>query len=221
MNIKFLTQYITHPRATGAILPSSKGLSRNMVKDIDFNNCNCIVELGAGTGVFTKEILNSHDIKLNYNDIEINTLLEQIVGEYIPAFERVGLRLEKYIDDEDIFINVDVEKIVRVLENLLTNALKYSVENSKVIIRSFKEENNVAILFENKTKDVSKSDLEHIFERFYKIDKSRKDSNSSGLGLNIVKRIVKLHKGLITVELNDEFITFKITLPLELKSVEN
>ena len=57
MKGNFLLQYITHPRTVGAIIPSSKNLSRKMIANIDFNKCKCIVELGPGTGVFTERIL--------------------------------------------------------------------------------------------------------------------------------------------------------------------
>lgn len=158
--------------------------------------------------------LSSHDVKLNYNNVNLCALIDQIVGEYIVIFNKVTLELEKDVPEKAIFINVDIEKVVRVLENLLSNAKKYSVKNTKVIIRVIEENKNAIISVTNKIENISQEDLENIFERFYKIDKSRNDSESSGLGLNIVKRIVELHNGEVKVELNDRFITFKIILPL-------
>lgn len=84
--------------------------------------------------------LTSHDIKLNYSKVEIGSLVEQLVGEYTPIFNREGLEVYKDISSEDIFINIDVEKIVRVLENLLTNAKKYSLRNDKVLVTLYKED---------------------------------------------------------------------------------
>ena len=57
MKHRFLMQYILHPRTTGAIFPSSKKLACKMIESIDFNNCECIVEFGPGTGAFTEELL--------------------------------------------------------------------------------------------------------------------------------------------------------------------
>ncbi|WP_300902367.1 cell wall metabolism sensor histidine kinase WalK [uncultured Clostridium sp.] len=157
--------------------------------------------------------LSNYDVKLNYNNINLCELVDQIFGEYILIFKEANLSLEKYLPKEDVFINVDIEKMVRVLENLLINAKKYSVKNTKVSLRLFEENNNVIISVTNKSENISNEDLENIFERFYKIDKARSDLESSGLGLNIVKRIVELHNGLVKVELNDDFITFSIILP--------
>ncbi|MBN1039345.1 sensor histidine kinase [Clostridium botulinum] len=159
--------------------------------------------------------LTSHDIKLNYSRLEIVSLIEQMVGEYTPIFNKENLEVVKDITDKDIFINADIEKIVRVLENLLTNAIKYSVKNSKVLIKLFEENDYVVVSVLNKAKDIAEDDLKNIFERFYKVDKSRKEQDSTGLGLSIVKRIVELHNGEIDVNLNEDIIEFKISLPLE------
>ncbi|NFN14269.1 HAMP domain-containing histidine kinase [Clostridium botulinum] len=159
--------------------------------------------------------LTSHDIKLNYSRLEIVSLIEQMVGEYTPIFNKENLEVIKDITDKDIFINADIEKIVRVLENLLTNAIKYSVKNSKVLIKLFEENDYVVVSVLNKAKDITEDDLKNIFERFYKVDKSRKEQDSTGLGLSIVKRIVELHNGEIDVNLNEDIIEFKISLPLE------
>ncbi|NFO14074.1 HAMP domain-containing histidine kinase [Clostridium botulinum] len=159
--------------------------------------------------------LTSHDIKLNYSRLEIVSLIEQMVGEYTPIFNKENLEVVKDITDKDIFINADIEKIVRVLENLLTNAIKYSVKNSKVLIKLFEENDYVVVSVSNKAKDITEDDLKNIFERFYKVDKSRKEQDSTGLGLSIVKRIVELHNGEIDVNLNEDIIEFKISLPLE------
>ncbi|HBB9210813.1 TPA: HAMP domain-containing histidine kinase [Escherichia coli] len=161
---------------------------------------------------FTK--LNSHDIKLNYSNVEIGSLIEQLVGEYIPIFNKEGLQIYKDIVDKDIFINVDIEKIVRVLENLLTNAKKYSIKNTKVLVRMFEENDYVVISVANRAENISRGDLYNIFERFYKVDKSRKEQDSTGLGLSIVKRIVELHNGDIKVDLKDDIIEFNVMLPL-------
>ncbi|SHH35589.1 His Kinase A (phospho-acceptor) domain-containing protein [Clostridium collagenovorans DSM 3089] len=158
--------------------------------------------------------LNNNDIKLNYSNVEIGSLVEQLVGEYIPILNKDGLEVERCIENKDIFIDIDVEKIVRVLENLLINAKKYSVKNTMISVKLFSENDSVIISIGNKTQNICEEDLEKLFERFYKRDKSRNNQDSSGLGLSIVKRIMELHNGDITVGLKEDIIEFKLILPL-------
>ena len=105
---------------------------------------------------------------------------------------------------------------MRVLENLLTNAKKYSLRNDKVLVTLYKEDDEyVVISLANKTKSIDKDELNNIFERFYKVDKSRKEQDSAGLGLSIVKRIVELHNGEVNAELDNDVIEFIVKLPLK------
>ncbi|WP_455486695.1 sensor histidine kinase [Clostridium sp.] len=156
--------------------------------------------------------LNSHDIKLNYSTVEICSLVEQLSGEYSLIFKKEGLELISEIPEEDIFVDIDIQMIVRALENLLINAKKYSVRNSQVLVKLLQESNDIVISVENKVENISQDDLDNLFERFYKVDKARKTGDSTGLGLSIVKRVVELHKGLVKAELINGVIKFKIIL---------
>lgn len=115
MNIKFLIQYIMHPRTTGAILPSSKRLSKKMIKEINFDKCNCIIELGPGTGVFTEEILKRRNV---------NTKV--ILIEYNREFYK--LLKSKYDNIEKIYIINDSA------ENIDCYIKKYSMGNVDYIV---------------------------------------------------------------------------------------
>ena len=156
--------------------------------------------------------LNSHDIKLIYSTVEICSLVEQLSGEYSLIFKKEGLELISEIPEEDIFVDIDIQMIVRALENLLINAKKYSVRNSQVLVKLLQESNDIVISVENKVENISQDDLDNLFERFYKVDKARKTGDSTGLGLSIVKRVVELHKGLVKAELINGVIKFKIIL---------
>ena len=156
--------------------------------------------------------LNSHDIKLNYSTVEICSLVEQLSGEYSLIFKKEGLELISEIPEEDIFVDIDIQMIVRALENLLINAKKYSVRNSQVLVKLLQESNDIVISVENKVENISQDDLDNLFERFYKVDKARKTGDSTGLGLSIVKRVVELHKGIVKAELINGVIKFKIII---------
>ena len=162
--------------------------------------------------LFEYNKLNSHDIKLNYSTVEIGSLVEQLSGEYSLIFKKEGLELISEIPEEDIFVDIDIQMIVRALENLLINAKKYSVRNSQVLVKLLQESNDIVISVENKVENISQDDLDNLFERFYKVDKARKTGDSTGLGLSIVKRVVELHKGLVKAELINGVIKFKIIL---------
>lgn len=76
--------------------------------------------------------LTSPDVKLNFSKIDLASLLEQMIGEYIPIFENEKLSIEKSISEEEIIVEIDVEKMVRVYENLFMNAIKYSIKPSEL-----------------------------------------------------------------------------------------
>lgn len=165
--------------------------------------------------------LNNDDIKLNLVNIDIVTLVSHIANEYSIIFEKNGLTLERNIINKEIFMNVDVDKIVRVFQNVLSNANKYSIKNSTIVLVLAEEQDNVIISLSNRTDEINESDLPNIFNRFYKADKSRSEHDSSGLGLSITKRIIELHHGSISVDLKGDIITFKISIPKEENSSNN
>ncbi|MEH7451950.1 sensor histidine kinase [Gottfriedia acidiceleris] len=122
------------------------------------------------------------------------------MGENIPNFQKEGLKIKKESVAGDIEIDIDVEKMVRVFDNLFMNAMKY-----------------VLLSISNQGKNVNPENLERFFEKFYREDSSRKSEGSAGLGLAITKRIVELHKGIIWVELKDDWITFFVKLNKKVK----
>ncbi|WP_088069845.1 HAMP domain-containing sensor histidine kinase [Gottfriedia luciferensis] len=159
---------------------------------------------------FTK--LSSPDILLSKQRIDLSQLMEQIIGENIPIFQKEGLEIKKEIIAEDIYIPIDVEKMVRVFDNLFINALKYSVKPSIIKVSLIQKENEVLFSISNEGANIKEENLERLFEKFYREDQSRKSEGSAGLGLAISKRIVELHKGSIWVELKDGWITFFVKL---------
>lgn len=164
--------------------------------------------------LFEYTCLSREDAKLNWNEVDASSVLEQIVGEYLPIFEKENLKVRKSITQETIPICMDVEKMVRVYENLLINALKYSVKPSELSI-SLKKIGNKAILkVSNQVEKSPASDPNTLFERFYRGDKSRNSEQGTGLGLAISKRIVELHNGKIHVEYKKGWMSFIIEHPI-------
>ncbi|MFK4308890.1 signal transduction histidine kinase [Bacillus sp. RC242] len=159
--------------------------------------------------------LSDIDAKLNINEVDLSGLLEQIVGEYIPIFEKAGLSVQKSITEETIPIFMDVEKMVRVYENLFMNAIKYSMKPSELSICLELIGNKAILKVSNKVEKPPVSDPNKLFERFFRGDKARKDDQGNGLGLAISKKIVELHNGNIHAEYKVGWMSFIVEHPIK------
>ncbi|KAB2416896.1 HAMP domain-containing histidine kinase [Bacillus cereus] len=159
--------------------------------------------------------LSGVDAKLNLNEVDLSGLLEQIVGEYIPIFEKERLIVQKSITQETIPIFIDAEKMVRVYENLFMNAIKYSMKPSELSVCLELMDNKAILKISNKVERPPVSDPNKLFERFFRGDKARKNDQGNGLGLAISKRIVELHHGNIHAEYKEGWISFIVEHPIE------
>lgn len=159
--------------------------------------------------------LSNSEIKLNFESVDINAVLNQLLGEYTPVFERKGLKIIKDFPDKEQIAEVDIEKIIRVFDNILSNAEKYSYKSSDISITIENNNKNILFSFSNKCDPISQESLAKIFDRFYRVDVSRQSKiPGSGLGLAISKRIVELHHGQILVEYYGDTIKINIRLPI-------
>lgn len=157
--------------------------------------------------------LSDKDTTINKSDVNINKLLRQVITEYSPIADTKNIEIE-FKDSQDIIVlNVDLDKICRVFDNLINNAIKYSKENEKITVTLKEDSSGALISFRNKCENVKEEDLDKFFNRFYRSDKARNSSiEGSGIGLSIVKRIIELHNSHIWTELHDSEIWFVIRL---------
>lgn len=135
------------------------------------------------------------DIRLNMISVSVNELIEQIVSEYTPVMEENDLTCEISLPEETLFAELDPKRIVRACENLLMNAVKYADRPSviEVALRQ-SDDGEVQVTFSNACPHIEEKDLENLFDRLYKVDKSRSETGS-GLGLAITKGIIDAHGG--------------------------
>ena len=158
---------------------------------------------------------NSEKIVLEKEELNLNLMLEQIIDDFYPTLREVNKSI-KLNYDEPISINGDPDKLSRVFNNLIKNAISYSKEESEIVIDLKKDNNNAIVEVINKGKQISKEKLSKIFEKFYRLDSARTSrTGGSGLGLAIAKDIVELHNGTIIAESNEKETTFRVTLPLK------
>ena len=158
---------------------------------------------------------NSEKIVLEKEELNLNLMLEQIIDDFYPTLRELNKSI-KLNYNEPISINGDPDKLSRVFNNLIKNAISYSKEESEIVINLKKDNNNVIVEVINKGKQISKEKLSKIFEKFYRLDSARTSrTGGSGLGLAIAKDIVELHNGTIIAESNEEETTFRVTLPLK------
>lgn len=157
---------------------------------------------------------NLSNLTLQYGRINLTRLLEMLLYEFQPMLGEKNLNCTLKAAT-DIMIRCDADKIQRVFDNLLKNAIIYSFDGGEIIITVTEQNEQIEIIFINRGDTIPEEKLERIFEQFYRLDASRSTgSGGAGLGLAIAKQIVELHNGTIEAKSEDEIIQFKVTLPL-------
>ena len=157
---------------------------------------------------------NLSDITLEYSRVNLTRLLEQLTYEFKPMLLEKNLKCELEIAS-NVMLKCDVNKMQRVFDNLLRNAVNYSFDDGTIHIVATQNENNLSIKFTNCGNTIPQEKLERIFEQFYRLDTARSSrSGGAGLGLAIAKEIVELHNGTITAKSENEVIEFEVIIPL-------
>lgn len=157
---------------------------------------------------------NSEKIVLEKEEINLNLMLEQIADDFYPTLKEMNKKIN-FTSDEKTILYADPNKLSRVFNNLIKNAVNYSKENTDIDISILNKENQATVKITNKGKQIPKEKLNKIFEKFYRLDSSRTSkTGGSGLGLAIAKEIVELHGGRIYAESDMKETTFSVILPI-------
>lgn len=162
-------------------------------------------------GLLSLNNLSDHGMRLVKTDCDINEMIRQTANSFEGTCRSREISLELVMTDQVMLVEVDQEKILQVLYNLLDNAIKFSPENGKIRIETTEKRSKIFVSVKDSGIGIPKEDQKLIFERFYKSDHSRgKDKKGTGLGLAIVKEIIKAHGENInvisTVGVGTEFI---------------
>lgn len=156
--------------------------------------------------------------KLTLAPLHVKSMLEQVAAGFELEAEKKSVTFEIACRPNDLTIEADAKKIVRVLNNLISNALKYGQGATKISLIANKVNNDqVELRVENNGTPIPKKEQEKIFERFYRVESSRNlKTGGTGLGLAITQSIVALHGGTITCESDQKLTSFIIRLPLKI-----
>lgn len=153
---------------------------------------------------FDLSVIESSDYQLDVERINLrNTLMDTLLSFY-ERFQEKGLEPTIHLPDEDIFIMTDESAVQRVIENLLSNAVKHSHGN--IMVRLEAEDSTAKLIISNDVQSVTVKDVEKMFDRFYQADQSR-TSNSTGLGLSIVKSLMDKMNGTLNSQLKDDHLS--------------
>ena len=156
---------------------------------------------------------NNNGITLNKIQVNLAEFLSQLIEELRPILDENNLTVFKKFECEKLFVLIDPIKMLRVFENLLTNAIKYAYKPGEIIIGLYKKENKAIVVFRNKGDHLSKEKTDKLFDRFYRVDESRNtNTGGTGLGLAISKNIVELHGGKIWADSTGNNISFYVEL---------
>mgnify|MGYP001032880901 CR=1 FL=1 len=153
---------------------------------------------------------------LNFEKIDLAEVIETTYKKILPLAKKKGVDIK--LKTQNCIIEADKTSLKEMVLIFLDNAVKYTRKGGKVTISTQVDKKCAFIKIEDTGVGISKQDVPHIFDRFYRVDQSRSKNNVSGfgLGLSLAKRIIEIHKGTITVNSTlGEGTTFSIKLPLK------
>ena len=157
---------------------------------------------------------------LNREFVSINELVAHIIDRFEMVLKSEQYRNKKYTIERDftqrtLWVEIDQDKFIQVIDNIMNNAIKYSPDGGKITCKLMETHNSVVISITDEGLGIPRKDIGHVFDRFYRVDKARARSmGGTGLGLAISKEVVQLHGGKIWVtSVENKGSTFFISLP--------
>ncbi|MBC1479943.1 HAMP domain-containing histidine kinase [Listeria seeligeri] len=163
--------------------------------------------------LFSYTRLDSVEYQLKKDELDVIELLSQLVAEYDGQATERNMQIVEHFEAKKLIISGDGNQIMRLFENLFSNALRYGEGNKQIDVSAKQEEDMAVVRVTNYGQEISEIDLPYLFERFYKADKNR-TTTGTGLGLAIAKSIVEKHGGIVTAESKNRKTSFIVKLPL-------
>ena len=183
-------------------------------------NCNRLLRLI--NNILDITTIDSGFYNLNYSTVNIITLIEDITLSVTEYVKNKGINLIFDTDVEEKFTSCDTEKIERIMLNLLSNATKFTNAGGEIMVNILDRDDSIDIYVKDTGIGIESDKLEIIFERFRQVDKTfSRNHEGSGIGLSLVKSLVEMHSG--TISVTSEYncgSTFIINLPINVIETE-
>jgi two-component system phosphate regulon sensor histidine kinase PhoR len=144
--------------------------------------------------------LEGGKVILNRSDFDPIDVLNEAVGNVKKYAEEKSIAIIEEYPDNNVIINADKDRILQVFENILSNAVKFTGPGGRITIFARLRKNELEVIISDTGIGIPKKDLPHIFQKFYRVSRSDNSIPGSGLGLSLVKQIIDLHKGFITLK---------------------
>ena len=132
-------------------------------------------------------------------------------------YEGKNYIIKRELMEEEVWVEIDQDKLIQVIDNIMNNAIKYSPDGGTIYVRLMSTHNQLVLSIQDQGLGIPQESIPHLFDRFYRVDKARsRAQGGSGLGLSIAKEEIELHNGTIWVNsIENKGTTFFISLPFE------
>ncbi len=164
--------------------------------------------------------MDQNRLGLEKEFINMNELVVHIVNRFEMVLQSEPYRNKNYsiltdITQRDLWVELDQDKMTQVFDNIINNAIKYSPDGGRIIVRLMETHTDIIVSVTDEGLGISRKDIPHLFDRFYRVDKARSRAmGGSGLGLAIAQEVVQLHGGKIWVNsIENKGSTFFVSLP--------
>lgn len=165
--------------------------------------------------------------RLNMEYIDLKMMMDRILTRFEVVLQTSGqskrYTIKREFTERPLYVEVDPDRMIQVIENIMNNAIKYSPDGGVVTIRLEENPSNVTISITDEGLGIPQKDLPYLFDRFYRVDKARsREQGGTGLGLAISKELVELHNGTISVtSVEGQGSTFAINIPYSTFDMDN
>ncbi|WP_214789022.1 HAMP domain-containing sensor histidine kinase [Exiguobacterium sp. s21] len=182
--------------------------SERVMTDVERSHFNVLNEKTAQLERLLDQLMDvnrlySSQVTLSKQRMNISLLTTQLVHEMGPLFEEAGYRVSVNVQP-DLYVEADQDQLIRVFQNLMSNALKYAAPDGLIELTLVERDEHVLWRLCNETTPRTIASIDHLFDRTYRVDASRGETPGDGLGLSIARQIMILHDGTLTAYASGE-----------------